>query len=119
MSGGWFTIESISAFVAGAAGVGGVWLKGKGSREARFNARYDERFKALEAKVEECDRERPYILIMAWGMKLIVAEAQARDSSNPVLKQVKKAFEALPATENVGINDLLVQLNSIPWEQAQ
>lgn len=112
--GGW--PETIAAFAVGSVTTAGIWLKKNGTREGRFNARYDKRFDELEAKVEQCERERPFMLIMAWGMKAMVADAQERDRCNPVLKQVAAAFKALPATEHVGINELLAQLNTVEWD---
>lgn len=111
-------VDLTTALLSGGGGIvgflGGVFQQ-RFAAEGRFNKRIDDRLKELEAKVEECERERPQIAILKMGVCLMVHELHERDSSNPVLKQVAAAFSTLPS-DNSSFDELIKQLKQTPYD---
>lgn len=105
---------------SGAGTVGGLALKSRHSREARFEARVDAEIASLREKVEECERERPQLAILKFGVRMLVPELQrlsriAGEPQNPMLAQVAVAFSALPVDDDGRtLQTLLDQLRREP-----
>lgn len=116
------TVEHVLSLVAaaltGAGTTGAVALRSRSSREARFYKDVDQRMQQLEAKVKECEAERPVLAILRLGVCLMVPEVQrlsrlCGEPRNPVLDQVQNAFRALPQDKD-DLNDLLDELRREP-----
>lgn len=117
-------IGALPELAIGALGGGGGVLalvaavvKGREGREETFNKRVDARLEVLEAAVKECEKERPYMLLMAGGMKMLVIRLQEKDPKDPLIQQVANAFRALPTTENQSLTELVEQLNQVPYSR--
>lgn len=108
----------IGGAFTGASTVGAVALRSRQSREGRFEARVDKELASLRAKVDECERERPQIAILKFGVRLLVPEivrlsAVAGEPHNPLLAQVASAFSALPVDDaGLTFDDLLRRLDA-------
>lgn len=98
-------VDSLPELLLGiAGGIGStmtVMFSSRARREQRFNDRYDQRFNELEAKVAECEKERPQLAVLTLGVSLLLPEVQrlsesAGQPNNPVLAIVADAFDALP-----------------------
>lgn len=110
--------ELVFGLLSGASGVGLTAMKLRGSTQQRFYERYERRMTELEAKVVECEKERPIIQILTLGMCMTVPELQrlsriVGEPRNPVLDQVANAFEALPQDRG-DLSDLLARLRREP-----